>query len=806
MTPVLQDFALAVRALRKNRAFSAASIATIALGIGAATAIFSVVNTVLLRPMPFAEPERVVVLLSAKLGGAPCACLSYADFMDWRDNRIFEKVAVFQSVEMDLASEGEPVRVQAAAVGPEFFAAVGAIPQNGRAFDSRDFPVSAGRAVVISDRLWRTRFGSRDDIIGLEVDVNSIRRPIVGVLPPRAEWPLDRDLWVPLRFTTELDPGLLRRDNFIFTAVARLAPGRTREQTNADMGQLAARVAAEHPDIRKDVTMTATPILDYALGATTPRALWMLLGAVGLLLLIGCVNVANLQLARATARQRDMAVRAALGASRYHLVRQTFAESLMLAVIGGALGALFARWMVAGIVAIAPTDLPRIAETSVSLAALAFAMAVSLAVAVLFGTPSAIHAVRSGSSGVIGESGARTTAGHHGTRTRRTLVALELALSVVLLAGAGLAIQSIAQLQRVDLGFDPQPVITASISLPGIRYNSRAKVTAFLHQLRDRLANAPGIAAAGITTASPMGAGGFYLGRSIIAEGRGPGPDGEISIQWSVVTPGYFAALGVPLMRGRDFTVHDDTASTQVMIVNETFARRMFPGEDAIGKRAMSSRDEKVYREIVGIVGDVKYSGIRDTAQNLVWVPYAQNAWGLGMVTVRARGPAATAVQSMRQVLGALDPTIALANISTMEETMSRSLARDRLVAILLGVFATLALILAAVGIFGVLSYTVEQRTRELGIRAALGAQMRDLTGLVVREITPMVLGGIAAGLIAGMALSRVVAVLFYDIRTADPLMFGGVAVLLAIVALVAALMPARRAARVDPLHVLRGE
>jgi putative ABC transport system permease protein len=292
----------------------------------------------------------------------------------------------------------------------------------------------------------------------------------------------------------------------------------------------------------------------------------------------------------------------------------------------------------------------------------------------------------------------------------------------------------------------------------------------------------------------------------MVAEGRGPGPDGEVRIQWSAVTPGYFDALGVPLIRGREFTVHDDTASAPVMIVSQSFAREMFPGEDAIGKRAMSSRDEKVYREIVGIAGDVKYMGMRDSMANNVWVPYAQNGWNTGMVTVRAQGPAAAAIRSMREVLKSVDPGIALANVSTMEETMSRALASDRLIAILLGVFATLALVLAAVGIFGVLSYTVEQRTRELGIRVALGAQGRDLARLVVRETTPMVAGGIAAGLVIGVVLSRVVAALFYEMRPGDPLTFGGVAVLLAIVALVAALVPARRAARVDPTQVLRGE
>jgi predicted permease len=572
------------------------------------------------------------------------------------------------------------------------------------------------------------------------------------------------------------------------------------------MGQLAARASAEFPAIRKNITMAVTPLLEFSLGATTPRALWLLLGAVGLLLLIGCVNVANLQLARATARQREMAVRAALGASRYRLVRQTFAESLTLAVIGGVLGAMFSRWMVSGIVAIAPSNVPRIAETSVSLGALAFAMTISVLVAVLFGIGPAVHAARSAPAGAIGESGARTTGGHRSARTRRVLVALELALSVVLLGGAGLAVRSVTHLRRVDIGFTPQPVITASISLPGIRYSSQAKNITFMHELRDRLATAPGIAAAGITTASPMGAGGFYLGRMMVAEGRGPGPEGEISINWSAVTPGYFDALGVPLRRGRDFTIHDDTASAPVMIVNETFASAMFPGENPIGKRAMSSRDEKVYREIVGVVGDMKFNGARDSAQSLVWVPYAQWAVNTGMITVRAREPSSAAVQSMRHVIGELDPTIALANVATMDETMSRSLAGDRLVAILLGVFAALALVLAAIGIFGVLSYAVEQRSRELGIRVALGAQRRDVVLLVARETAPMIVSGVVVGVITGAALSRLFAALFYDVKAGDPVTFGAVALLLTAVAIVAAVVPARRASHVDAVQVLRGE
>ena len=806
MTPIASDFALAFRSLRNNRVFAAASIATLALGIGAATAIFSVVNTVMLRPLPYADVDRFVIPESLALQTGDRGYITYGDFMDWRDGKLFDKVAVYQQLEMDLASsDGSPVRVNAVAVGPEFFSAAGARAARGRPFQAYDYPVNAGRAVVISDRLWRTRFGSRPDIVGLEVDVNSIRRPIVGVLSPGQDFPISADLWVPLRFATEQSPDLQRRDNFIFQGVARLAPARTLEQTNADMGGLAARVATENAAIRSNVSMVATPVLEYALGASTPRALWMLLGAVGLLLLIRWVNVANLQLARATARQRDMAVRAALGASGYRLARQTFVESLTLAAIGGTLGAVVARFVVAGIVTIAPTDVPRIAESTVSLGALAFALGVSLVVAVLFGLLPAVKAMRSAPAGVIGESSARTTAGHHSRRSRHILVAFELALSVVLLAGAGLAVRSIMHLRNANVGFDLKPVITASISFPGIRYNSAELITTFVNQLQTRLAEAPGVEAAGFVTASPMGAGGFYLGRRMIAEGKGTGPDGEVQISWSAATPGYFTALGVPLVRGRDFNIDDRTESTPVMIVNETFAKTMFPGEDAIGKRAMSSRDEKVYREIVGIVGDVKFISARDTAQSLVWVPFPQFVWRSAMITVRASGPASVAIQSVRDALGSLDPAIALANVSTMNETLQRSLAGDRLVAILLGVFATLALVLAGVGIFGVLSYTVEQRTRELGIRVALGAQARDVTRLIVRETAPMVAGGIAVGLLVAVGVSRLVSALFYGVSAADPLTFGGVSLLLALVAIGAALIPARRAARVDAMQVMRG-
>lgn len=808
MSGIAQDLAYAARSLRKSAGFTAAAVLTIALGIASTTAIFSIVQSVLLAPLPFPNADRIVVPQSHKAGSPDSWAVTYADFMDWRDNKIFEAVAVIQQTQMDLTTPAEPVRVQAAAVGPQFFAAIGVAPAMGRVLQPIDYPLDAARAVVISDRLWRTQFGARPDVVGQSFEIAGIKRPIVGVMPPGARWPIDADIWVPLRFTTEQDPDLQRRDNYVFMGIARLKPGATIESTRSAMATLASRIAAEQPRIRKDVSMIPTPVLEWALGSTTPRALWMLLGAVGLLLLIGCVNVANLQLARAAARQRELAVRTALGASRLRLVRQMLVESITLGLIGGTAGIVLSRWLVKLIVAVAPADVPRIETATLDVPALGFALALSIGVALLFGVFPAMHAARSDASHALAESGGtRTSIGRVGTRTRRTLVVVELALSVVLLVGAGLALRSVAKLRRVDTGFDTRNVLAASISLPGIRYDNAQKVVSFHYQLRDRIAALPGVEAVGIASASPLGAGGFYLGRMMLAEGRDASPANEVPINWTVTTPGYFEALRIALLRGRDFTARDDSASPQVMIVNEKFAKTMFPNENAIGKRAMSSRDEKVYREIVGVVRDVRYFGASDSTRSLVWVPYAQgNAWRQGILTVRTRSNPAAILPAVKAELRTLDGGIALANVQTMDEAMLRSMAGDRLIAILLGAFASLALVLAAIGIYGVLSYTVEQRTHELGIRVALGAQRTDVLRLVMIETIPMVGAGIVIGGAAAFALTRLLRSLLYEITPSDPVTFATVAVLLAVVGLMAALVPARRAARVDPVLALRNE
>lgn len=803
----MREVVHSIRSLRKSPAFSIAAIVTLALGIASTTAIYSVVQGVLLKPLPFPHAERIVVPQSHDITTGGDWSVDYADFMDWRDDHVFDQVAVFQPAQMDLTGGTEPVRVKAIGVSPQFFAAVGMVAAKGRLLLASDFANDAPRAAVISDRLWRTQFGARDDIVGLEVEVNALKRPIVGVLPPGAEWPLERDLWVPMRIASELDPDLQRRDNYVFGAVARIKEGSTLASTRAVMGLLAARAASAHPDIRKHVTTIPTPAIDWLLGATTPRALWILLAAVALLLAIGCVNVANLQLARAASRQRELAVHAALGASGWRLARRTLIESGVLAFAGGLLGVILAQWMVRAVIAAAPADVPRIESVTVNGPVLLFAIAISLVVAALFGLAPAVQAARSDPQQALAEGGTRTSIGRGGLRTRRALVMVELALSVVLLVGAGMAIRSILRLRSVDTGFDRRGVLTASVNLPGVRYDNNAKVVSFMFQLRDRLAAAPGITAAGIVSASPLGGGGFYLGRMMIAEGKGAGPDGEVEMNWNVATPGYFAALGLPFKQGRDFTTRDDSASPSVMIVNEAFAKAMFPGENPIGKRAMSSRDEKVYREIVGVVGNMKYEGPSDSARKLAWVPYAQNnAWHQGIITVRTTGEPLASLSTVKRELAAIDPSIALANVSTMDQTMSRSIAGDALVAQLLAAFAALALILAAIGIFGVLSYLVGQRTHELGIRMALGAQRRDVLALVLGETAPMVGIGVAAGLGAALALTRIARSMLYGVQGVEPLTLLAVTVTLLAVAFLAAAIPARRASRVDPIVALRSD
>lgn len=807
MDTLIQDIRYAIRALGRTPMFTAIAVTTLAIGISATTSIFSIVDAVLLRPLPFPEASRVVVPQSRNQSTGDVWNVTYADFKDWRDQKVFDKVALFQPANMDLAGGADPLRVSVGVVTSQFFSVLGARAVHGRLFIDSDFPVSAPRAMVITSELWQRQFGGDTAVVGRMVDLNGIRRPIVGVLPAGFNLPAGADLYVPLRIASETDPDVRRRDNFVYAGIARLKPGASTGQTNLVMEQMAARIRKEEPVIRKDVTTFAMPVLDWMVGPSTPKALWILLGSVGFVLLIGCVNIANLQLARGSSRHRELAVRTALGANRGRLMRQMLTEGALISLAGAALGVLFSIWAVGALVAAAPPEVPRLEAASVNPMVLAFAAAVAVAATFLFGLAPALQASRSDPAHAMNEGSLRATASGATARLRHFLVVAELALSLVLLVGAGLSIRSILKLQRVDPGFDTAHVITASISLPGAKYDSSYKVRRFWVDLRRQLGAVPGVTDVGVASASPLGAGGFYLGRMMLAEGRPAPPAGtEVSISWNVATPGYFKALGVPLLQGRDFSAADDSGTTPVIIVNRQFAKEMFPNESPIGKRVKSSRDENLLREIIGVVGDVKYNGAADATRSLVWVPYTQNSWGIGIVTVRTSVEPTSVVSAIRQQLKSLDASVALANVTSMDKALSSSMAGTRLVAVLLGAFAGIALLLAAIGVYGVLSYTVEQRTHEMGVRLALGARPTDVVRLVVRQVAGLALIGIAVGLGTAAALSRFTSSLLFDTSPWDPATFLSVPIVLSAVTLLAAFIPARRASHVDPVVALRNE
>ncbi len=802
MDTFLQDVRYAIRTLARSRGFAFTAILTLALGIGSTTAIYSIVDAVVLRPLPFPDADRFVIPHATRPKTNEQWSVAYLDFMDWRDAKLFEHVAVWQPSESDIAGDGDPQRVTAAAVGEQFFGAVGVAPALGRVLQPADNALDRDRVIVISNALWRGRFGGDSAIIGKQIRMGGFVRTIVGVLPQGAEWPAGTEVWAPMKIADPNAADLLDADNFIYQAVARLAPGASIEATRAKMEVMAKRIETANPAIRAGISQTIISATEDLLGPTIPRILWILLGAVGVVLLIGCVNIANLMLARGATRMREVAVRTALGASRARLVRQIFTESAVLAIAGGIVGVLLAFWSVRAVIAAAPPDVPRLETATVSIPVLGVALFVSLLSAMLFGLAPALHAsgVRPGQA--LGEGGQRIGGGQRSRRGRTTLVVVELALALMLLSGAGLLTHSLIRLQRTNPGFDTERVLTMGVSLPGARYPDRPARRVFYDRAIGELQALPGVEVASVASALPIGGGGFYLGRMFLAEGKAE-PTAEVEAMWNVVGPGYFRALRMPV-RGREFTMRDDTASAPVMIVNTRFAEKMFPGENPIGKQALSSRDERVLREIVGVVDDVRYFGANDEVRGLVYVPYKQDSWGGMRIIVRTTGDPTALVAPARRVISGIDRDLAVASVSTMDDAMNVSLAGPRFTTVLLGGFAGVALVLVAVGLYGVLAYGITQRTHEIGIRMALGARSGHVLGMVVREAVVMVALGIIIGTAGALALSRVMTSLLFETSATDPATFVGVVLILGAVGALAAYLPARRATRVDPLIALR--
>ncbi len=810
MQNLWQDLRYGARMLLKNPVFTLIAVFTLALGIGANTAIFSVVNAVLLRALPFNEPERLVRLTSVRATDPDSRIsVSYADFLDWqKETATFAHAACYAGGNAVLTVGDEPERIRTGLVTEDFFAALGAPMLLGRAFTAEESK-SGAPVVVISHSLWQRRFGGNPDIVGQKFPTAARTATIIGVTPPKMHYPENVEAWLPmtLAFTVQSFPDMLRRDNFIFQSIARLQPGVTPAQANARLDVIARHINQENPKIRQDITARAIPLLDYAIPRELRRGLQILLGAVGFVLLIACVNIANLLLARSAARERELAIRLALGAGRRRVVRQLLTESLLLALVGGACGLLLAWWGADLLVKFAPEQIPRLNETGSDWRVLGFTLLLALGTAVAIGLIPALQASKPDLNASLKEGSRSASGGAHGSRMRSVLVIAEVALALVLLAGAGLMIKSFLLLQQVEPGFNTSNVLTFETNINARQFNTPEKRADAYHNLVQSIKSVPGVQTAAAVSALPLDGGGFYLGRVFLREGAAEPPAApDYRGSWNVVTPDYFNALDIGLVKGRLFTDRDDAQSPPVIIVSEMFAQRMFPNEDPLGKRIRSWRDENKLREIVGVVRDVHYRGLDDGPSSLVYIPHRQDAWGSLTMVVRTAGEPAAMASAVRQAFRAVDKDSPISNVQTLQKVWTDSTARQRFGTWLLGLFAALALCLAGIGIYGVMSYAVAQRTHEIGIRMALGARGADVLKLVLRHGMILALPGIALGLLAAFALTRLMKSLLFNVSATDPLTFVAIALLLAVVALLACYLPARRATKVDPLDALRCE
>ena len=815
MTTLVQDVRYGLRMLGKNPGFTAVAILTLALGIGANTVLFSVVNGVLLNPLRFAEPDRLIALY-ARTPNYDRASISYPNFLDWvRENRSFYALAAYRPDDFTLSGRGEPERVAAEMVSASFFPLLRVQPVLGRTFLPEDDQIGARPVVLISGGLWKRRFGSSKDVLGQSLTLNDVAYTIVGVIPADFHYTginfRQSDVYTPIGQWN--DPTFRNRRAGMGTfAVGRLKPGVTFEQAKADMDALGRHLAEQYPEVDKDTGIALVPLKQAVVGDIRPTLL-VLMAAVGFVLLIACVNVANLSLARSTGRTHEFAIRLALGAGRVRVIRQLLTESLLLAMAGGGLGLLLASWGLQGALKAVPQALPRAEEVHLDGRVLLFTLAASVLAGILFGLAPAFKTSRADLQETLKEGGRGLSGVRH--RTQRAFVVAEMALALVLLAGAGLMIRSLVRLWSVDPGFDPHNVLTFLISFPS-RTNSPQAVRATWRQLHDSLNAVPGVQAASLDASSiPMASESdlpFWL------EGQ-PKPSSQAEMKitlFYIVEPDYLNVMKIPLERGRFLSPHDDEHSPPVVVIDERFARDYFGGKDPIGKH-VNFGILNVTAEIVGVVGHVKQFGLDEgPAPGLeaqCYFPIMQFpdrfipllARRVGVVARTAGSPLAQ-LGSIRQVLGEVNAQSVMYDTKAMDGIIADSLAVRRFSMVLLGTFAALALVMSCVGIYGVISYLASQRTHEIGVRMALGAERWHVLQMVLREGAKLALVGVAIGVVAAFGLTRLMAKMLFGVSAHDPLTFAGVAGLLILVALVACYIPARRAAKVDPMVALRYE
>jgi predicted permease len=799
MSDLLQDVRYGLRRLWKSPGFTLAVVLVLALGIGATTAIFSVIDAALLRPLPYPEPERLVMVRGP--GQIP---LSFPQYLDWkRDTDAFADFGAYWKTTYVLTGAGEPELLQVGRMSASVPRLLGVVPRVGRLFaPAEDLPGSE-RVVILSEALWRRRFGGDPRILGRPLTLGEEPYTVIGIIPQgrRSTLPTalaaaqDLDLWMNLRLNEKSAP----RDLNFLDLLGQLQPG-------LDLAQAEERTASFARGLKEavgtDQDVELVPLERLVIGNARPLLI-ALAGAVAMVLLIACTNVANLLLARAAVRRREIAIRAALGAARGRLVRQLLAESLLLALLGGAAGVLVAWAGVVSLRAVGPGSVPRLAETTVDARILGFALVLSLCTGLLFGLLPALRASRADLGEVMKEGARGTAGGPARERLRGTLIVAEVALSFALLIGAGLLLRSLEQLLAVDKGFDAERVLSSYLLLPYTRYPEGHQQTAFFREVRERAQALPGVQAAALVSDIPL-AGGTNGGVGI--EGREYPPGKEPFAEKRIASPGYFEVLRIPVLAGRVFNERDIAGAPAVVVVNQTFAQRYFPGESPLGKRVDFRWDTHGMQEIVGVVGDVREQALQQPAAPAIYIPLAQRPAEWAYLLVRTTGDPHGIVPSLRRVVAALDRNLPVAEVRTLEDVVAAGLADRRLAMSLFGVFSVLSLVLAALGLYAVISYMVVQRRQEIGIRMALGARAAQVMRPVLTQGLTLITAGVIAGALAALWLGRFLAGLVFGVGTTDPLTYGGVALLLALTALVASTIPALRAAHLDPASVLRSE
>ena len=812
METLLQDLKYGIRMLVKNPGFTAIAVIALALGIGATTAIFSVVNAVLLKPLPFVEPSRLLMVYETNLQrGFNRGTMSYPNFADVRDqNQVFEKMSSYHSGDFILTGRGEPLRLQGAVVNADLFPLLGVKASLGRTFLPDEDKPGSVRVVVLSNRLWRNHFNSDPGVVGSSLVFDGKNFTVVGVMPAGFQFPVQNEpveLWSTVAGDASgEDPMTSHRGAHYMNAIARLKPRVTIEQARADLETIAGRLEQQYPDTNSHRGVFIESALE-SLVADVRLALLVILGAVGCVLLIACANVANLLLARATSRHKEMAIRAALGASRLRVLRQLLTESILLSIAGGSFGLLLALWGTTLLVSIIGDDLPRSADIGIDGRVLGFTLLVSLLTGVVFGLVPALHSSKTDLTESLKEGGRGSTEGSRRNTMRGALVIIEVAIAVVLLAGAGLLIQSLLRLQHVNPGFNPKNVLSFSLGLPEVKYSTQKQID-FFNEIVARIESLPGVQAASAVLPLPLASDRIRI--TFETEGRSI-PRSELpASEYRAVALNYFRTMGIPLLKGRDFDERDTRKATPVIVVNEDFAQRYFPGEDPIGKHikpGMSNGEDKpAWREIVGIVGSVHHLSLSAEPTPEYYVPHTQMPFDSMTIVARTEGEPRALISAVQREVRALDSELPVYNIKTLEEYLAASVAQPRFNTVLLAIFAGIALVLTAVGLFGVMSYTVRQRTHEIGIRMALGAAETDVLKMVVRQGMTLAGIGMAAGLAGAYFLTRLMTSMLFGIGATDLLTFVAISVVLAIVALGACFVPARRAAKVDPMIALRYE